>query len=100
MTTIPSIDSLPALSTRKLNVQPCAAIDSNDVALLLPVHPVDGRHAFDSLDLLAVDADRRDDHEAIGVPIRRRREKHALDEAEDRSCRADADSQRERGERR
>jgi hypothetical protein len=61
---------------------------------------VDGRHAFDSLDLLAVDADRGDDDEAVGVTIRRRREEDALDQAEDRGRRANADSKRERCERR
>jgi hypothetical protein len=66
--------------------------------VLLPVHPVDGRHAFDSLDLLAVDPDRGDEHEAVGVTIRRRREEDALDQAEDGGRRTNADSKRKRGE--
>ena len=71
--------------------------------LLLPVPPRKRRCGLDALHLLAVDADGRNEHEVIGIVIRRRRQEHAPDETKDGGGGADADRKREsrnRGKRR
>ncbi len=87
-----------------------AALEQIEVHLVILDERVEGvRLRAVVVQLLNRDADRRaagerrrfaHEHEAIAVRIRQRLQQNAVDEAEDRSVRADAERQREHGEQR